>query len=91
MTGSQASSRLGSPQRANQLGQLARAARGFEADRTPSAEHDLRARCAGPNRATHLDQIVDVFYVTNRSGEKIIDRTRLDQIREALIETIEAV
>lgn len=40
--------------------------------------------------STYGDQIVDVFYVTDREGKKIIDHTRLDQLRDTLIETIEA-
>jgi [protein-PII] uridylyltransferase len=41
---------------------------------------------------THLDQVVDVFYVTDRaSGRKITDEARLAQIRERLLAAIEAV
>jgi [protein-PII] uridylyltransferase len=35
---------------------------------------------------THLDQAVDVFYVTELGNEKIEDAKRLDQIRAALLE-----
>ena len=41
---------------------------------------------------THLDQVVDVFYVTDqRTGRKITDESRLAQIRQRLIEAIEDV
>lgn len=40
--------------------------------------------------ATHLDQVVDVFYVTDRQGQKISDSARLDEIRRRLLEVIEA-
>ncbi|MBN2293046.1 MAG: [protein-PII] uridylyltransferase [Pirellulales bacterium] len=36
--------------------------------------------------ATHLDQVVDVFYVTNAKGEKLTDETRLEAIRNRLLE-----
>jgi len=39
---------------------------------------------------THLDQVVDVFYVTEGSGRKIADESRLDEIRRSLLEAIEA-
>ena len=39
--------------------------------------------------ATHLDQVVDVFYVTDANGEKIEDGDRLRHIREHLFETIQ--
>ncbi len=41
--------------------------------------------------ATHLDQVVDVFYVTDARGAKIEDETRLDAIRSRLLEEIEAI
>jgi [protein-PII] uridylyltransferase len=41
---------------------------------------------------THLDQVVDVFYVTDqRTGGKITDETRLAEIRRHLMEAIEQV
>jgi [protein-PII] uridylyltransferase len=39
---------------------------------------------------THLDQVVDVFYVTEGSGRKIADQSRLDEIRSCLLSAIEA-
>ena len=41
--------------------------------------------------ATHLDQVVDVFYVTNAEGQKIEDQDRLDAIRRRLLEVVEAM
>jgi [protein-PII] uridylyltransferase len=38
---------------------------------------------------TFLDQVVDVFYVTDRNGQKIHNPERLDAIREALLREIE--
>lgn len=41
---------------------------------------------------THLDQVVDVFYVTDRAtGRKITDAARLADIRQRLLAAIEAV
>jgi [protein-PII] uridylyltransferase len=41
---------------------------------------------------THLDQVVDVFYVTDQlTGAKITDETRLNEIRRRLLQAIEAV
>jgi [protein-PII] uridylyltransferase len=38
--------------------------------------------------ATHLDQVVDVFYVSDQSGHKIADPQRLDAIRARLLTVI---
>ena len=38
---------------------------------------------------TYLDQVVDVFYVTDRAGRKIDDESRLELIRMRLLEAIE--
>jgi [protein-PII] uridylyltransferase len=38
---------------------------------------------------TYLDQVVDVFYVTDTAGNKIEDEERLEQIRTRLLEAIE--
>jgi [protein-PII] uridylyltransferase len=37
---------------------------------------------------TYLDQVVDVFYVTDRQGRKIDNHERLEQIRTRLLEAI---
>jgi [protein-PII] uridylyltransferase len=39
---------------------------------------------------TYLDQVVDVFYVNDLEGGKIEDESRLDTIRERLLQAIEA-
>jgi len=41
--------------------------------------------------ATHLDQVVDVFYVSDAQGGKIEDEARLEAIRARLLEEIEAI
>lgn len=38
---------------------------------------------------THLDQVVDVFYVTDPHGAKIEDETRLEAIRQRLLAAID--
>jgi [protein-PII] uridylyltransferase len=40
---------------------------------------------------TYLDQVVDVFYVTDQNNRKIEDAGRLDEIRRRLLEVIEAM
>lgn len=37
---------------------------------------------------SHLDQVVDVFYVTGRDGNKISDEQRVTEIRDSLLERI---
>lgn len=39
--------------------------------------------------STHLDQVVDVFYVTDRAGRKLEDRERLKEIQTTLLATLE--
>ena len=40
---------------------------------------------------TYLDQVVDVFYVTDRNEHKIEDPDRLDEIRRRVLEVIESM
>jgi [protein-PII] uridylyltransferase len=40
--------------------------------------------------STHLDQVVDVFYVTDIAGRKITEPTRLYMLRQQLLSAIEA-
>ena len=39
--------------------------------------------------ATHLDQVVDVFYVTDRQGSRVEEETELRRIREQLLAAID--
>ncbi len=39
--------------------------------------------------ATHLDQVVDVFYVTDRAGKKLDDAARLKEIQAQLMSTLD--
>jgi [protein-PII] uridylyltransferase len=39
--------------------------------------------------STHVDQVVDVFYVTDRSNQKLHDAERLREIKVRLEERIE--
>ncbi len=39
--------------------------------------------------ATYFDQVVDVFYVTDRQDRKIKDQQRLDAIRDRLLEVLD--
>ena len=40
---------------------------------------------------TYLDQVVDVFYVTNQAGEKITDEARLQEITSKLLAAIDTM
>jgi [protein-PII] uridylyltransferase len=40
---------------------------------------------------THLDQVVDVFYVTTMDGKKVVDEGQLEELKSKLIDTIEAL
>ncbi len=40
---------------------------------------------------TYLDQVVDVFYVTDRRGDKVEVEPRLEEIRRRLLEVIESL
>ena len=39
--------------------------------------------------ATHLDQVVDVFYVTDRNGQKLQDPARVREVQSALLTTLQ--
>ncbi len=51
--------------------------------------HDLELTIWQAKISTYLDQVVDVFYVTNRGGGKIEDADRLEQIRREMFAVIE--
>ena len=38
--------------------------------------------------STHVDQVVDVFYVTDVNGEKLTESTRLYMIRQRLLQAV---
>jgi [protein-PII] uridylyltransferase len=40
--------------------------------------------------STHLDQVVDVFYVTEETDRKVTDPRRIEMIRRQLIDVIDA-
>ncbi len=50
---------------------------------------DLNLSVSVAKIGTYLDQVVDVFYVTDQAGQKIQDPERLDSIREALVAAID--
>ncbi|MDH3718998.1 MAG: ACT domain-containing protein, partial [Planctomycetota bacterium] len=52
-------------------------------------ERDLSVTTA--KIGTHLDQVVDVFYVTDSRGEKVESESRLEEIRRHLLQAIEQV
>jgi [protein-PII] uridylyltransferase len=52
---------------------------------------DLRLSVSVAKIATTADQVLDVFYVTDREGSKIVDEVRIGQIRATLLERIEAL
>jgi len=51
--------------------------------------HDLELTIWHSKIATNIDQVVDVFYVTNRGGGKIEDQERLDHIRREMMAVID--
>jgi [protein-PII] uridylyltransferase len=56
--------------------------------RLARALHDLGLVIRFSKIGTHLDQVVDVFYVTERNGQKPHSDERLEEIRAALMEVI---
>ena len=66
----------------------------FAYDR-PGLLHDVAAALAGENLVlnfakidTHLDQVVDVFYVNHADGTRLTDRNQQSSIREAILRVI---
>jgi len=51
--------------------------------------HELDLTIFHAKIGTHLDQVVDVFYVTDREQRKVIDPDRLEMIRDELLAVIE--
>ncbi|MEQ8836631.1 MAG: hypothetical protein RID07_07485, partial [Lacipirellulaceae bacterium] len=51
--------------------------------------HELGLTIRHAKIGTYLDQVVDVFYVTDRSGEKIFEEGRLSEIRDSMLSIVE--
>lgn len=51
--------------------------------------HDLGLTIRHAKIGTYLDQVVDVFYVTDREGQKIYDESRLSEIRDQMLSIVE--
>jgi [protein-PII] uridylyltransferase len=51
--------------------------------------HELELTIWHAKIATSLDQVVDVFYVTNRGGGKLLDEARLEHIRREMLAAID--
>ena len=52
--------------------------------------HDLKLVIAHAKIGTYLDQVVDVFYVTDRDGKSLVDEGRLEELRRGLLELVQA-
>ena len=52
--------------------------------------HDLELTICHAKISTYVDQVVDVFYVSDRSGAKLQDEAQIERLRLALVEVIEA-
>ena len=52
--------------------------------------HDLKLVIAHAKIGTYLDQVVDVFYVTDRQGNRLSEMSRLEEIRTELQELVQA-
>jgi [protein-PII] uridylyltransferase len=50
---------------------------------------ELNLSVATAKIGTYLDQVVDVFYVTEASGEKLQQEERINQVRSALLQAID--
>jgi [protein-PII] uridylyltransferase len=52
--------------------------------------YDLKLDLQVAKVSTHLDQVVDVFYVTDLEGAKVTEPTRLYTLRQSLLRAIES-
>jgi len=52
--------------------------------------HDLELTIRHAKISTHIDQVVDVFYVTERDGRKIVDPQRIDGLQREMHLVIQA-
>ena len=50
--------------------------------------HDLKLVISHAKIGTYLDQVVDVFYVTDRDRRKVAEESRLEEVREELLGVI---
>jgi [protein-PII] uridylyltransferase len=79
----------------NQASQQATVVEVFTFDRTgllyqlASKLHDLELTIWHAKIGTYIDQVVDVFYVTNRGGGKIEDAERIENIRREMLAVLE--
>ncbi|QDT00316.1 [protein-PII] uridylyltransferase [Adhaeretor mobilis] len=51
--------------------------------------HEMGLTIRHAKIGTYLDQVVDVFYVTDREGKKIYDNARLSNIRKEMLSLVE--
>ena len=51
--------------------------------------HDLELTIWHAKIGTYIDQVVDVFYVTDRSGGKIVDEHQLERVRREMLSVID--
>jgi [protein-PII] uridylyltransferase len=54
------------------------------------ALYELNASVRYAKIGTYLDQVVDVFYLTDLNGNKILAEQRLEEIQQGLAQAIEA-
>jgi len=52
--------------------------------------HDLKLVIAHAKIGTYLDQVVDVFYVTDRDGGRLEDAVQLEELRTQLLEVAQS-
>jgi len=51
--------------------------------------HENGLSVAHAKIATYVDQVVDVFYVTNRDGQKVEDQATVQEIRSSLLQAVQ--
>lgn len=54
-----------------------------------STFHELSCSIERARITTHIDRVIDVFYIRDSGGAKIADRDRLDEIRRRLLDALE--
>ena len=53
--------------------------------------HELNVSVDLAKISTNFDQVVDVFYLTEQDGRKIVDEQRIGEIRERLMQALTPV